>query len=97
MKRFLPLIAILILITSCKINHLYLNVIEPAPVTLSPDIKKVGVINRSMPTDETKVLDVLDKALSLEGVNLDKDGAEQSIKGLSDELLNNKRFDLICC
>jgi len=95
MKRFLPLIAILILITSCKINHLYLNVIEPAPVTLSPDIKKVGVINRSMPTDETKVLDVLDKALSLEGVNLDKDGAEQSIKGLSDELLNNKRFDEI--
>jgi hypothetical protein len=93
MKKFLPVIAILIILTSCKTQQLYLTVVEPAPVTLSPDIKKVGVINRSMPTDETKVLDILDKALSLEGVDLDRDGAEQSIKGLSDELLNNQRFN----
>ena len=38
-------------------------------------------------------VDILDKALSLEGVDLDKDGAQVSIKGLSDELLNNNRFD----
>ncbi len=93
MKKSLPFILILILITSCKTQQLYLNVVEPAPVTLSTSIKKAGVINRSMPTDETKILDVLDKVLSLEGVNLDKDGAEESIKGLSDELLNNRRFD----
>ncbi len=81
------------ILVSCKINHLYLNVIEPAPVTLSPEIKNVGVINRSIPTDETKVLDIIDKALTLEGVNLDKDGAEEAINGLSSELLNNRRFD----
>jgi len=73
-------------------NQLYLSVIEPAPVTLSPGIKKVGVINRSVPTDETKILDVLDKALSLEGINLDRDGAQQAITGLSAELLKNDRF-----
>jgi hypothetical protein len=93
MKKLFLLILISFLLASCKMNHLYLNVIEPAPVTLSPHIKKVGVINRSTPTDETKILDVLDKALSLEGVNLDKDGAEQAITGLSSELLNNSRFD----
>jgi hypothetical protein len=93
MKKSFPLFLILLLIASCKTQQLYLNVVEPAPVTLSSSIKKVGVINRSMPTDETKILDVLDKALSLEGVNLDKDGAEQSIKGLSEELMNNRRFD----
>jgi hypothetical protein len=80
-------------LVSCKMNQLYLNVVEPAPVTLSQGIKKVGVINRSVPTDETKILDVVDKALSLEGVNLDKDGAEEAIRGLSSELLNNERFD----
>jgi hypothetical protein len=52
-------------------QQLYLSVIEPAPVTLSREIKKVGVINRSVPTDETKILDVIDKALSLEGIDLD--------------------------
>jgi hypothetical protein len=93
MKKSFPFVLILILITSCKTNQLFLNVVEPAPVTLSPAIKKAGVINRSVPTDETRILDILDKALSLEGVNLDKDGAEQSIKGLSDELMNNRRFD----
>jgi len=93
MKKLLPLIMIPFVLVSCKMNYLYLNVIEPAPVTLSQNIKKVGVINRSVPTDETKILDVIDKALSLEGINLDKDGAEEAIKGLSSELLNNSRFD----
>jgi hypothetical protein len=92
MKRAIPVILIAACLSSCKINQLYLTVAEPAPVTLSKSITKVGVINRSMPTDETKILDVLDKALSLEGVNLDKDGAEQCIIGLKDELLNNQRF-----
>jgi hypothetical protein len=46
-----------------------------------------------MPTDKTKILDVVDKVLSLEGANLDKVGAQESIKGLSDELLNNGRFE----
>jgi hypothetical protein len=93
MKKIIYLFLIAGMLVSCKTNQLYLNVIEPAPVTIAKDIKKAGVINRSMPTDETKILDVLDKALSLEGVDLDKDGALQAIKGLSDELMNNARFE----
>jgi hypothetical protein len=93
MKQLLIFIFAAATLASCKMNQLYLNVTEPAPVTLSKHIKKAGVINRSMPTDETKILDVLDKALSLEGVDLDRDGAMQAIKGLSDELMNNARFD----
>jgi hypothetical protein len=92
MKRIFYLLLMAGVLFSCKINHLYLSVVEPAPVTLSKEIKRVGVINRSMPTDETKILDIVDKVLSLEGVNLDKDGAEQCIIGLSEELMNNDRF-----
>ncbi len=77
---------------SCKTDQLYLTVTEPAPVTIPAYIKSVGVIDRSMPTDETKVVDNIDKALSLEGANLDKDGAVGSVKGLSDELSSNNRF-----
>lgn len=92
MKKGTFIILTAILLVSCKTQQLYLNVVEPAVVTLSPDIKSIGVINRSTPTDETKIFDVVDKALTLEGVNLDKDGAEQAIKGLSDELMANDRF-----
>ncbi len=92
MKNYIFILFLAGAIASCKTNELYMNVAEPAPVTLPSYIKKVGVINRSMPTDETKAFDVLDKALSLEGANLDKIGAAESILGLSDELLSNNRF-----
>jgi hypothetical protein len=86
----LPLLAGILF--SCKTSQLTLSVTEPAPVTVPAYVKKVGVINRSMPTDETKAIDIVDKALSLEGVDLDKEGAMESIKGLSEELLQNERF-----
>lgn len=92
MKKYSIVLIVAIALASCKTQQLYLNVVEPAPVTVPPYIKSVGVINRSMPTDETKAIDIIDKALSLEGANLDKEGAQESIKGLSDELLNNSRF-----
>lgn len=92
MKKYPVILLTIVIFVSCKTEQLYLNVIEPAPVTIPANIKSIGVINRSIPTDETKSIDFLDKVLSLEGVNLDKDGALQSVKGLSDELLNNARF-----
>jgi hypothetical protein len=92
MRKYSIVLILAIAFASCKTQQLYLNVVEPAPVTVPSYIKSVGVINRSMPTDETKAIDVLDKVLSLEGANLDKEGAQESIKGLSDELMNNSRF-----
>ncbi|HEX2970375.1 MAG TPA: DUF6340 family protein [Bacteroidales bacterium] len=92
MKNSILCLIILAALSSCKTNQLWLNVIEPAPVTVPSYIKKVGIIDRTAPTDESKALDVADQVLSLEGKNLDKDGASESIKGLSEELMNNNRF-----
>ena len=92
MKKYSIILIIAVTFISCKTQQLYLNVVEPAPVTIPSYIKKVGVINRSMPTDETKAIDAIDKVLSLEGANLDKEGALESIKGLTDQLLDNSRF-----
>jgi len=82
-------------LVSCKTNQLYLNVVEPAPVQLPSAITSVGIINRYLHTDETKVIDAIDKTLSLEGKNLDKDGAAESVKGLTDELAGNVRFSSV--
>ncbi len=92
MKNLLLSILILTFFASCKTNELWLNVVEPAPVTMPSYIKKVGIIDRTAPTDASKPLDVADQVLSLEGKNLDKEGAAESIKGLCDELMNNNRF-----
>jgi hypothetical protein len=92
MKKYSLAFLALLLLFSCKTNQLYLNVWEPAPVTIPSYIKSVGVINRSIPTDDTKVFDEIDKVFTLESVDLDRDGALEAIRGLSDELLNNNRF-----
>ncbi len=92
MRNFRLILLAFVLLTSCKTNQLYINVLQPAPVTVPSDIKKVGIINRSIATDETKLADIIDKALSLEGADLDKDGAMESIRGLAEELRMNDRF-----
>ena len=92
MKKYIIILSLAGIIMSCKTNELYLDVVEPAPVTIPSDVKNAGVINRSMPTNETKSVDDISKVLTLEGVNLDKDGAQVCIRGLADELLNNNRF-----
>jgi hypothetical protein len=92
MKRILQLLLILTLLVSCKTNQLFLNVVEPAPVTVPSYVKTVGVINRSMPTEETKVFDAIERVFTLESVDLDKDGAFEAINGLSDELMGKNRF-----
>jgi len=92
MKKYLILLPAILLLGSCKTNQLYINVLEPAPVTVPAYVKNVGVINRSKPTDETKVFDAIDRVFTLESVDLDRDGAAEAIKGLSDELLKNNRF-----
>lgn len=92
MNKYLIIAVIGAAFASCKTNELYINVLQPAPVTLTADIKSVGIIDRSMPTDETKLVDIADKILSLEGADLDKDGARESIAGLTEELKQNERF-----
>lgn len=78
---------------SCSATNLMsLSVKEPAPITLSPNIKSIGVVNRSLPGEKSKVLDAVDKVFSLEGVNLDKEGSAASMSGLTNELRRNERF-----
>lgn len=86
------LIVILPVFAACKTNELYINTTRPAPVTLSPGIRKVGIINRSIPTDETRLIDVIEKIVTLEGPDLDRDGAVESVAGLAEALGQNSRF-----
>jgi len=85
-------LAVSIFCSCSKTNLVYMSVMEPAPVTIPPYIKKVGIINRSLASDETKTVNVIDQVLSAEGPELDKAGAQESIIGLKDELLKNDRF-----
>lgn len=72
-----------------------MNAIEPARISIPPEVVKIGIINRSLPSKGNQAIDKIDKILSLEGLNLDKEGAESAVLGLFDELSQNDRFETI--
>lgn len=73
-------------------DTLTMRVQEPAPVQLPPQMNRIGIIDRSQSEDKDQPLEKVDQVLSVEGLNLDKDGASESISGLQLELEKNNRF-----
>jgi hypothetical protein len=70
-------------------------VTEPSVVYVPPNINTIGIIDRSLPSKENEAMDKIDKVLSVEGKNFDKDAAHQTVVGLYDELMNNGRFSYV--
>jgi Family of unknown function (DUF6340) len=84
------LFIISILITSCSsTNLLTMDALQPAPVKIYGKDISIGIINRSDPSKKNKAVDVIDKVLSIEGKNLDKEGAQNVVLGVQNELSKN--------
>ena len=87
--------AFIISISCSSTNRLTMNAVEPARISLPEKATKIGIINRSLPSEANRTLDQVDKILSLEGRNLDKEGAASAVMGLYDELEQNERFESV--
>lgn len=84
------------LLLSCSAtNNLTMGATEPAIVHLPESIKRIGIINRSLPSEGNQKIDKIDRILSAEGINLDKKGAEAAIIALSEELYRTGKFEEI--
>lgn len=70
-----------------------LTVTQPAPVTVSSDIKKIAVFNRSEISKQNGVVEVVDKIFSLEGKDLDREGSASGVIGLKEAFLKHNRFE----
>ncbi|MDB9932507.1 tetratricopeptide repeat protein [Flavobacteriales bacterium] len=93
---FALVIVSLLLFSSCSTTSIYtIKVVEPAPVFFDSTYTKVGVIDRTETAENNKPLDVIDKVLTAEGKNFDKEAADASTTAMKDELLKNNRFDYI--
>lgn len=89
------LVLCMLALCSCKTNLVYINAVNPAPVTISNTTKNVGIVNRTTPSDNNKALNSIHQASSGETINLIKEASAESIRGLNDALTQNKRFDLV--
>ena len=91
--RYGVLIVVMSLLYGCgATDTLTISVINPPTVYIPKNIKSVGIINRSTPSNDNKIYDDLDKVLSIEGKHLDEKGAARMVAGLSDELIRVHQF-----
>lgn len=76
-------------------NNLSMTVSQPAPVDLSPHVQRIGIVNRSRPSEGNKGFARIDAILTAEGLKLDEKGAEAAMQGLADRLRQSGRFEVV--
>lgn len=90
---FLFLLILICICTNCgSKKSLKTEVIKPPIVSIDGSIKRIGILDRSIPSEDNSGLDQVDKILSIEGTKLDMDGAEQAMLALKSSLLQNPNF-----
>lgn len=82
----------LLLVGCSATNNLTMSAVEPAPVTLSKDVTRIGIINRSLPAEGNKIADQVDKLLSAEGLHLDEEGSKAAVLSLKENLEQNRNL-----
>lgn len=85
-----------LLVVSCGVTHqIPVSTLEPAKVDLANEIKRIGIINESLISEEAYESGELETYVSITDQQLAIAGTEAAIKGLSDELAKDPRFDTI--
>ena len=96
LKFLLVSVATLFLFTSCaSTNELTIPVTRPATVHLPNSVEHIGIVDRSIPSERNRIADEIDKILSIEGKNLDKEGAQHAVIALKEELGVADRFESV--
>ncbi len=93
--RFFCFSAISVLALSCKTSSVSLDVLRPADITLPDHIQKVVVVNRTYPSQDDKVWNVVEGVLTGEGIGTDRRATEEAIKGMIEIMRRSPRFQLV--
>lgn len=95
MKKYLFLLPVALLFANCKTDLVSLRVMNPAPVTIPSYVKKVGLLNRSIPGNENAVLNTVHKINSMDYTDLNKEGSMEALKGLHDAFAETNKFEQV--
>lgn len=83
------------LVSCSATNPLSMTVTEPAQVAIPNQATRVGIIDRSVPSEGRQGLDKLEAILTAEGLRLDRLGARAAVEGLADRLRLSNRFEAV--
>lgn len=94
MKKVVLFFLIAFSLSSCITSTLVMDVQRPADITISQDIKKVVVVNRSSPSKKNLASNIVEGIISGEGIGYDRKGADYCVEGLTHMLINSERYSL---
>lgn len=98
-KNYLKIVLTILssaLFFSCSTtSRLKLNITEPALVNIQGQENTVGIINRSLPYKQSESIHHVDNIVTMEEKDINKDGANELILGLLNELAKNNTFSTI--
>lgn len=85
----------ILLFHSCKTAQTSMEVLRPAEINIPTHVKKVAVINRSLPGREDRLLNIIEGLVTGEPIFADREGSNHCVNGLIDQLNNGPRFNAI--
>ncbi len=96
MKKFYPAILLLAIVSaSCRTASHQMQILKPADINLPSDIRQVGVVNRSLPGKGQGFKNVLEGFITGESIGADREGSQETLKGLASGLNNGPRFTAV--
>ena len=75
-----------------SLPRMYVNVLKPAAINVDQHIKTIAIINRTLP--ESKIANIIEGAITGEGIGLDTEAVQKTLDGLVNTLKNSSRFDV---
>lgn len=89
------LVAISIIFNSCSTSSLSVRVLVPAEITVPSHIKKIAVINRSLPAKDQQVNNIVEGILTGEGIQVDREASYKCLDGMYNVIANSPRYEIV--
>lgn len=96
MRRLAQVLTLSLLASACK-NTFPVTVynLEPSPVVLSKDIRRIGIINEVRENEWDQNIASLEALVRARDLELAKEGTDAALEGLLAELQKDQRFDTV--
>ncbi|MCU0430784.1 MAG: DUF6340 family protein [Cytophagaceae bacterium] len=91
--KWMHWVLLLLALSACR-KTIYMSVLKPAPLTVPSSVRKLVVVNRSLPSEKNKVKNVLEGIITGEGLWADKEASSDALMGFGDALRQTDRFQV---
>ncbi|HPG34232.1 MAG TPA: DUF6340 family protein [Lentimicrobium sp.] len=88
-------VAVMMLLASCGTATQQMQILKPGMITLPSDIKRVGVVNRSLPGEGHGFGNFLEGLVSGESIAADREASGKCIRGLAAGLNEGPRLNAV--